>query len=737
MLFARSIAIVVFLVFAAPASAATVNVTSLADSGPGTLRAAIAAAPQGDATTIVLPAGTITLASKLTIANRSLTITGQGAPATAISGGGVTRLIDVTDDSPLLLSTLTLRDGADDTVSVLNAQGGAKLTLDRVDLRANTSAQGADGNGAIALKGGSLSMNSSQVVGNVAGGTGHKVTGGIVKAQDADVDVSGVLFDANAAGGGGGAGAAVGALFALTDGAAPNSTLNMTQVTATGNHGGGGGGTAAGDGLVDASGYDVAATRSTFTGNVLGGGDGTAAGFGIFTATAGASRSATVSLDGVTVSGNAIGVGPAGGTGGAVSVSSSADSAVLGVSVTRSLISDNDVGGQGGVGFGGAINAAATGASDKLAVTVAQSTIAGNRVGVGTGGVGGAVAISGSGSGTTSALHTTVSTISGNTAGSSAAHDGYGGGLETGPSSSLDVAETTIAGNRVTGPKGHGGGIYAAGGTIAKSIVAANTAADHGNCLASLTSGGHNLESANSCGLQRGRRPHRHRPRARAAGQLRRVASGAGVAPGKRGRQCRRRLSRRDRRARHRAPAGRGVRHRRSRGRASVAHDTSADEPRGVERDTDRNAREARRPRDHDVRDRRHARLRHVAPRARDRDPRPTGADHADAAVVGRRPDQKPRSPHDLPRPPRRNDRRRHRQRQRRRVHRARADRDGPQLQGHAVDVPPARRRTLGKPQTPARPGRHPLPIPRVGHRRRRRPRSPTAPAAGARASRA
>ncbi len=72
-----------FLVLASPASAATVNVTSLADSGPGTLRAAIAAAPAGDTTTIVLPTGTITLASKLTIANRSLTITGQGAAATA------------------------------------------------------------------------------------------------------------------------------------------------------------------------------------------------------------------------------------------------------------------------------------------------------------------------------------------------------------------------------------------------------------------------------------------------------------------------------------------------------------------------------------------------------------------------------------------------------------------------------------------------------------------------------
>ncbi len=111
------------------------------------------------------------------------------------------------------------------------------------------------------------------------------------------------------------------------------------------------------------------------------------------------------------------------------------------------------------------------------------------------------ISISSSGSGTTSSLRTRLATISGNTVGSSAAHDGYGGGLETGPSSSLDVIDTTIAGNHVTGPKGHGGGIYAAGGSITSSIIAANTAADHGNCLASLTSHGHNLESANTCGL--------------------------------------------------------------------------------------------------------------------------------------------------------------------------------------------------------------------------------------------
>jgi hypothetical protein len=57
------------------ASADTIAVTSLGDSGPGSLRQAIADAPDGS--TIIVPAGTITLASPLAIA-KDLTITGAG-----------------------------------------------------------------------------------------------------------------------------------------------------------------------------------------------------------------------------------------------------------------------------------------------------------------------------------------------------------------------------------------------------------------------------------------------------------------------------------------------------------------------------------------------------------------------------------------------------------------------------------------------------------------------------------
>ena len=66
------------------ASAATITVTNGADSGAGSLRAAIAVASPGD--TIVMPALSVSLTSGQLEINKSLTIAGAGARSTSISG---------------------------------------------------------------------------------------------------------------------------------------------------------------------------------------------------------------------------------------------------------------------------------------------------------------------------------------------------------------------------------------------------------------------------------------------------------------------------------------------------------------------------------------------------------------------------------------------------------------------------------------------------------------------------
>lgn len=93
--------------------AAVLVVTDFGDSGaPGQLRTLITLAAPGD--TIVIPPGTIALAAPggdLDI-NKTLTIVGSGADLTSIDAGGIDRAIEVFAVGNLVLSGVTLRNGA-------------------------------------------------------------------------------------------------------------------------------------------------------------------------------------------------------------------------------------------------------------------------------------------------------------------------------------------------------------------------------------------------------------------------------------------------------------------------------------------------------------------------------------------------------------------------------------------------------------------------------------------------
>jgi hypothetical protein len=96
-------------------------------------------------------------------------------------------------------------------------------------------------------------------------------------------------------------------------------------------------------------------------------------------------------------------------------------------------------------------------------------------------------------------LTITNSTFSGNSSGS----DGLAGGILNGglfqSAGTLSINNSTLSGN--TAGEGRGGGIYNVKGstvTVQNSILANNTG---GNCHGSITSGGYNLSSDNSCSL--------------------------------------------------------------------------------------------------------------------------------------------------------------------------------------------------------------------------------------------
>src|ERR1700761_3963579 len=71
------------------AAAGTIRVANTNDTGPGSLRQAIADAAPGD--TIVVPGGTYTLTSGALAIAKSLTISGAGASRTTISNGATDR----------------------------------------------------------------------------------------------------------------------------------------------------------------------------------------------------------------------------------------------------------------------------------------------------------------------------------------------------------------------------------------------------------------------------------------------------------------------------------------------------------------------------------------------------------------------------------------------------------------------------------------------------------------------
>jgi hypothetical protein len=167
----------------------TLTVTTLADSGAGSLRGQIAAAASGD--TIVfdssLTDGTVSLTSGELLINKNLTITGLGADHLAVSrstSAAAFRIFEIAAGNTVSISGLTISNGmiAEDSTSVIVA---------------------AYGGGIYNKLGASLSLSNSIVSQNIARGmstpdyTGSGWGGGIF--SEGTVTVSGTTIADNQA----------------------------------------------------------------------------------------------------------------------------------------------------------------------------------------------------------------------------------------------------------------------------------------------------------------------------------------------------------------------------------------------------------------------------------------------------------------------------------------------------------------------------------------------------------
>jgi predicted outer membrane repeat protein len=354
---------------ALPAHAAGFTVTTLADSGDGSLREAIEQANMTtDADTITFGvSGTIVLASTLPAIANELTIDGTGQSIT-ISGNNAVRVMVVNSGETLNLNALTIGNGLCNNCpgGGLYTEGGT-INVNHSTFSGNSAACSpsctTDG-GAIVTRGGVLNVSNSTFASNSADGLG----GGIYNISGS-VTLSNSTFASNSADGAGGGIYNISGSVTLSNstfsgnssfsggGIRNDGTLMVSNSTFSAN-------SATNGGVIRNSGGSVTLSNSTFSGNsaTLGG--------VIYS-----SREGTLTVSDSTFIGNS-----AADAGGIFNDNGS-------VTLSNSTISGNSVS-----GFGGGIY------SDDGSVTLSNSTISGNSATQSSGGIysGGTLTVSNS-----------------------------------------------------------------------------------------------------------------------------------------------------------------------------------------------------------------------------------------------------------------------------------------------------------------------------------------------------
>jgi hypothetical protein len=125
-------------------AAATITVATLNDSGPGSLRAALASAADGDTVNFSVT-GTITLTSGELLVNKSLAILGPGPANLALDGNAASRVLRIAPSNTVTIADLTVTNGRI-SASFPDGYGGglyndrSTLTLSNCTLHGNSAA---------------------------------------------------------------------------------------------------------------------------------------------------------------------------------------------------------------------------------------------------------------------------------------------------------------------------------------------------------------------------------------------------------------------------------------------------------------------------------------------------------------------------------------------------------------------------------------------------------------------
>ena len=323
--------------------AATLTVTNTADSGPGTLRAALTNVVNGDTITFSVT-GTITLTSGQLNVSNSVTLLGPGSGVLTVSGNKASGVFNVTGTN-VTISGLTIANGFADYGAGIYAGGnsGSALAVSGCVLTNNSA--GGNGGGIYNNPGVTMTVSNCTVSGNSAlnGSGGGLYNGGVLTV------IASTLGGNSAAYSGGG-------IYNN-----PGVTLTVSNCIIAGNSAANGWGGA----ICNYQGV-LAIVGSTLSGNSAFGGGG-----GIVND--GTSGSATLTINASTFSGNSADDG----VGGGIYNYGSSGSATL--TINASTFSGNSAFDGGGI-FNVGIYGSAT-------LTINASTFSGNSADDGGGGI--------------------------------------------------------------------------------------------------------------------------------------------------------------------------------------------------------------------------------------------------------------------------------------------------------------------------------------------------------------
>jgi hypothetical protein len=192
-------------------NANTITVTNTNDSGPGSLRAALAVAHDGDTIDATGVSGTILLTSGELQINHNVTIHGPGAAHLAVNGNATDRVFE-NFAGPVTISGFTITHGFTSDIDggggILN-HGGLTLSGTSI-LRNNTGSCGffcnGSGGGINSNSGGTLTVTNSIISNNSTGGGGggmYLARGGTATVTDSTIsENSGGFFGGGIDGGG-------------------------------------------------------------------------------------------------------------------------------------------------------------------------------------------------------------------------------------------------------------------------------------------------------------------------------------------------------------------------------------------------------------------------------------------------------------------------------------------------------------------------------------------------------